>query len=110
MALASTLAGLAIGLVTGFIRWADALNLKPPDDYSFELSSLFWTRIAQYRALGEPDLDPLLRLIDDYHAGYSASAAPLIAGCLLLTGVSGGEFGECRREGVGEFRRLARSQ
>jgi len=31
--------------------------------------------------------------IDDYTAGYSMSAAPLIAGGLLLTGVSGGEFG-----------------
>ena len=31
--------------------------------------------------------------IDDYAAGYSASAAPLIAQGLLLTGVSGGEFG-----------------
>ncbi len=31
--------------------------------------------------------------IDDYAAGYSASAAPIIAGGLLLTGVSGGEFG-----------------
>ncbi len=31
--------------------------------------------------------------IDDYKAGYSASAAPIIAEGLLLTGVSGGEFG-----------------
>lgn len=31
--------------------------------------------------------------IDNYAEGYSASAAPLIAGGLLLTGVSGGEFG-----------------
>ena len=31
--------------------------------------------------------------IDDYQAGYSSSAAPIIAGGLLLTGVSGGEFG-----------------
>ena len=31
--------------------------------------------------------------IDDFAAGYSASAAPLIAQGLLLTGVSGGEFG-----------------
>jgi alcohol dehydrogenase (cytochrome c) len=31
--------------------------------------------------------------IDDYAAGYSYTAAPLIAGDLLLTGVSGGEFG-----------------
>jgi alcohol dehydrogenase (cytochrome c) len=31
--------------------------------------------------------------IDDYSAGYSFSSAPLIAKGLLLTGVSGGEFG-----------------
>ena len=31
--------------------------------------------------------------IDDYAAGYSQTAAPLIADGLLLTGVSGGEFG-----------------
>lgn len=31
--------------------------------------------------------------IDDYTAGYSYTAAPLIADGLLLTGVSGGEFG-----------------
>lgn len=31
--------------------------------------------------------------IDDYAAGYSQTAAPLIAEGLLLTGVSGGEFG-----------------
>jgi alcohol dehydrogenase (cytochrome c) len=31
--------------------------------------------------------------IDDYAAGYSSTAAPIIANGLLLTGVSGGEFG-----------------
>ncbi|HEX6708448.1 MAG TPA: PQQ-dependent methanol/ethanol family dehydrogenase [Albitalea sp.] len=31
--------------------------------------------------------------IDDYAAGYSSTAAPIIAGGLVLTGVSGGEFG-----------------
>jgi alcohol dehydrogenase (cytochrome c) len=31
--------------------------------------------------------------IDDYKAGYSYTAAPLIAKGMLLTGVSGGEFG-----------------
>ena len=31
--------------------------------------------------------------VDDYAAGYSMTAAPLIAKGLLLTGVSGGEFG-----------------
>ena len=31
--------------------------------------------------------------VDDYAAGYSMTSAPLIANGLLLTGVSGGEFG-----------------
>jgi alcohol dehydrogenase (cytochrome c) len=31
--------------------------------------------------------------IDDYHAGYSSSAAPIIVKGMLITGVSGGEFG-----------------
>ncbi len=31
--------------------------------------------------------------IDDYQAGYSSSAAPIVAKGLVLTGVSGGEFG-----------------
>ncbi|AOF83382.1 PQQ-dependent dehydrogenase, methanol/ethanol family protein [Methyloversatilis sp. RAC08] len=31
--------------------------------------------------------------IDDYQAGYSSTAAPIIAKGLLLTGMSGGEFG-----------------
>ncbi len=31
--------------------------------------------------------------VDDYAAGYSMTAAPLIAKGLLLTGISGGEFG-----------------
>ena len=35
--------------------------------------------------------------VDDYAAGYSMSAAPLIANGLLLTGVSGGEFGAVGR-------------
>ncbi len=31
--------------------------------------------------------------LEDYHAGYSSSAAPIIANGKLITGVSGGEFG-----------------
>jgi LuxR family maltose regulon positive regulatory protein len=46
------------------VRWADALEMRPPDDYSVELQSLCRTRIAQYRAFGKPDLSPLLGLID----------------------------------------------
>ena len=46
--------------------------------------------------------------IDDYAAGYSYSAAPLVAKGLVITGVSGGEFGvvgrvEARNAGTGEL-------
>ena len=46
--------------------------------------------------------------IDDYAAGYSNTAAPIIANGLLLTGVSGGEFGvvgrvEARNAKTGEM-------
>jgi len=46
--------------------------------------------------------------VDDYAAGYSMSAAPLIAKGMLLTGVSGGEFGvvgrvEARNPRTGEL-------
>jgi len=46
--------------------------------------------------------------VDDYAAGYSMTAAPLIAKGLLLTGVSGGEFGivgrvEARNPKTGEL-------
>lgn len=46
--------------------------------------------------------------VDDYAAGYSMTAAPLIAEGLLLTGVSGGEFGivgrvEARNPMTGEL-------
>ncbi len=47
--------------------------------------------------------------IDDYKAGYSNTAAPLIAKGLVLTGVSGGEFGvvgrvEARDAKTGQLR------
>lgn len=46
--------------------------------------------------------------IDDYAAGYSNTAAPIIANGLVLTGVSGGEFGvvgrvEARNAKTGEM-------
>ncbi len=31
--------------------------------------------------------------VDDYHAGYSMSAAPIVVKGMVITGVSGGEFG-----------------
>jgi alcohol dehydrogenase (cytochrome c) len=55
---------------------------------------IFATLDAQLVALDQKTGDVVWKeKIDDYGAGYSASAAPLIAGGLLLTGVSGGEFG-----------------
>jgi alcohol dehydrogenase (cytochrome c) len=55
---------------------------------------IFSTLDAQLVALDQ-DTGELVwkEKIDDYAAGYSSTAAPLIAGGLLLTGVSGGEFG-----------------
>lgn len=55
---------------------------------------IFATLDAQLVALDQETGDVVWKeKIDDYAAGYSASAAPLIANGLLITGVSGGEFG-----------------
>ncbi|WP_029000702.1 PQQ-dependent methanol/ethanol family dehydrogenase [Azohydromonas australica] len=55
---------------------------------------IFATLDAQLVALNQKTGDVVWKeKIEDYKAGYSASAAPLIAEGLLLTGVSGGEFG-----------------
>jgi alcohol dehydrogenase (cytochrome c) len=70
---------------------------------------IFATLDAQLVALDQKTGDVVWKeKIDDYAAGYSASAAPLIAGGLLLTGVSGGEFGvvgrvEARNPKTGEM-------
>ena len=55
---------------------------------------IFGTLDAQLVALDQDSGKVVWReKIDDYSAGYSYTAAPLIADGLLLTGVSGGEFG-----------------
>ncbi|EHR73619.1 PQQ-dependent dehydrogenase, methanol/ethanol family [Burkholderiales bacterium JOSHI_001] len=55
---------------------------------------IFATLDAQLVALNQDTGDVVWKeKIDDFAAGYSASAAPIIANGLLLTGVSGGEFG-----------------
>jgi alcohol dehydrogenase (cytochrome c) len=55
---------------------------------------IFGTLDAQLVALDQETGKVVWReKIDDYSAGYSYTAAPLIADGLLLTGVSGGEFG-----------------
>ncbi len=55
---------------------------------------IFATLDAQLVALNQDTGEVVWKeKIDDYAAGYSATAAPLIAQGMLLTGVSGGEFG-----------------
>ncbi len=55
---------------------------------------IFGTLDAQLVALDQTTGKVVWReKIDDYSAGYSYSAAPLIAEGLLITGLSGGEFG-----------------
>lgn len=55
---------------------------------------IFGTLDAQLVALDQSTGKVVWReKIDDYAAGYSYTAAPLIAEGLLMTGVSGGEFG-----------------
>jgi len=55
---------------------------------------IFSTLDAQLIALDQKTGDVVWKeKVDDYAAGYSNTAAPLIAKGLLLTGVSGGEFG-----------------
>jgi alcohol dehydrogenase (cytochrome c) len=60
----------------------------------FDNLVIFATLDAQLVALDQATGEVVWKeKIDDYAAGYSATAAPLIAGGMLLTGVSGGEFG-----------------
>ncbi|MEP7299180.1 MAG: PQQ-binding-like beta-propeller repeat protein, partial [Burkholderiales bacterium] len=60
----------------------------------FDNLVIFGTLDAQLVALDQATGDVVWKeKIDDYAAGYSSTAAPIIAQGLLLTGVSGGEFG-----------------
>jgi LuxR family maltose regulon positive regulatory protein len=47
------------------IEWAESQEIATANEYSFALQSLAWTRIAQYRRYGEPDLEPLLDVLDE---------------------------------------------
>jgi alcohol dehydrogenase (cytochrome c) len=60
----------------------------------FDNLVIFSTLDAQLVALNQDTGEVVWKeKVDDYAAGYSNTAAPLIAKGLLLTGVSGGEFG-----------------
>lgn len=55
---------------------------------------IFGTLDAQLVALNQDTGEVVWKeKVDDYAAGYSMSAAPLVVNGLVLTGVSGGEFG-----------------
>jgi len=55
---------------------------------------IFATLDAQLVALNQDTGEVVWKeKIDDYAAGYSATAAPIVANGMILTGVSGGEFG-----------------
>jgi LuxR family maltose regulon positive regulatory protein len=47
------------------IEWADGHALENPGYYSHWLLSLAWVRIAQYRAYGQPDLEPIIHILDE---------------------------------------------
>ncbi|MDO8286864.1 MAG: PQQ-dependent methanol/ethanol family dehydrogenase [Rhodoferax sp.] len=60
----------------------------------FDNLVIFMTLDAQIVALDQATGEVVWKeKIEDYASGASASAAPLVAGGLLLTGISGGEFG-----------------
>lgn len=60
----------------------------------FDNLVIFMTLDAQIVALDQDTGEVVWKeKIEDYASGASASAAPLVAGGLLLTGISGGEFG-----------------
>jgi alcohol dehydrogenase (cytochrome c) len=60
----------------------------------FDNLVIFMTLDAQIVALNQDTGEVVWKeKIEDYASGASASAAPLVAGGLLLTGISGGEFG-----------------
>lgn len=60
----------------------------------FDNLVIFMTLDAQIVALDQNTGDVVWKeKIEDFASGASASAAPLVAGGLLLTGISGGEFG-----------------
>jgi len=55
---------------------------------------IFGTLDAQLVALDQATGDVVWKeKIDDYAAGYSATAAPIVVDGMILTGVAGGEFG-----------------
>jgi LuxR family maltose regulon positive regulatory protein len=57
------------------IQWADGRVLEDPGEYSLELQSLVRVRIAQYRAYGEPDLMPVLAVLDQHTRAPAATSS-----------------------------------
>ncbi|HUN93887.1 MAG TPA: PQQ-dependent methanol/ethanol family dehydrogenase [Burkholderiaceae bacterium] len=78
-------------LPEGIMPCCDVVNRGPA---LYDNLVIFGTLDAQLVALDQETGKVVWKeKIDDYQAGYSSSAAPLIVNGLVLTGVSGGEFG-----------------
>jgi LuxR family maltose regulon positive regulatory protein len=61
------------------VQWADERVLEDPGEYSWELQSLVRVRITQHRAHGEPDLMPVLAVLD----GHLEAPAAMSSGWLV---------------------------
>jgi LuxR family maltose regulon positive regulatory protein len=57
------------------IQWADGCVLADPGEYSWELQSLIRVRIAQHRAYREPDLMPVLSVLDQHIEAPAATSS-----------------------------------
>jgi len=57
------------------VQWADERVLADPGEYSWELQSLVRVRLAQYRARGEPDLTPVLAVLDGHLEAPAATSS-----------------------------------
>ena len=78
-------------LPEGIMPCCDVVNRGPA---LFDDLVIFGTLDAQLVALKQDTGKVVWKeKIDDYQAGYSQTAAPIVVNGLVLTGVSGGEFG-----------------
>jgi ATP/maltotriose-dependent transcriptional regulator MalT len=66
------------------IRWAERRTLEASGEYDWELQTLIRVRIAQHRACGEPDLAPILALLDKRLADPPTTSSGWLVQNLLL--------------------------
>jgi LuxR family maltose regulon positive regulatory protein len=89
------------------IRWADEHTLADPGQYSWELQSLARVRIAQYRAYGEPDLAPVLDVLEQHLQSGLSRSSGWTCQVLLLIALAHQALGEVDEALVALGRALA---